>query len=101
MTIPESAKKFLTKSSVTNCGTAMVTINNVLQNLFNLMSLELISSAMRCPSRKFDTVARNAHKKVHSKIFLNAYPKEDEVVCVKSFTKFLNPTQVNSSLGGK
>ena len=65
--IPLLEKKLRTSSSVTNCGTAMVTMNRVRQNLGNLVFLSLMNIAIKMPPKKLVKVAKNAQTNVQVK----------------------------------
>lgn len=65
--MPLLEKKLRTRSSVTNCGTAMVTMNRVRQNLGNLVFLSLMNIAIRMPPKKLVKVAKNAQTNVQVK----------------------------------
>ena len=55
LTMPSLAKKLRTISSETNCGTAMATIKQVLQNFCPLVFLLLMSRASAMPSHSTGT----------------------------------------------
>ena len=65
--IPLLEKKLRTSSNVTNCGTAMVTMNRVRQNLGNLVFLSLMNIAIKMPPKKLVKVAKNAQTNVQVK----------------------------------
>ena len=62
--MPASEKKLRTSSRVTNCGTAMVMMNNVRQSFWHLVFLLLMSMARNTPPKKLVKVAKNAHTNV-------------------------------------
>ena len=100
-TIPESAKKFLTKSSVTNCGTAIDMMKSVLHIFGSLVVLELIALARRIPPMNVVNVAMTAHTSVQPRTFLNEYPNVTVMLFENRLAKFLKPTHVNSEFGGR
>ena len=62
--MPLLEKKLRTSSSVTNCGTAMVTMNRVRQSFGHLVFLSLMNMAIRIPPKKVVKVAKNAQTSV-------------------------------------
>ena len=70
--MPLSLKKLRTSSSVTNCGTAMVTMNSVRHSLGNLVFLSLMSIARKTPPKKVVKVAKKAHTRVQTRILPKA-----------------------------
>ena len=62
--IPASEKKLRTSSRVTNCGTAMVTMNSVRQSFWHLVFLLLMSMARNTPPKKVVKVSKKAHTSV-------------------------------------
>ena len=65
--MPLLEKKLRTSSSVTNCGTAIVTINRVRQNLGNFVFLSLMNIDIRMPPKKVVKVAKKAQTNVHAR----------------------------------
>ena len=93
LTIPVSAKKFRTRSSVTNCGTAIAIIKSVLHIFGHFVVLELIAFARRIPPKNVVNVASTAHSNVQPRILRNAYPKVIVMELANRLLKFAKPTQ--------